>query len=212
MTTKIFDAAGVERDMPWLRGAYGNVTIEQASGQRFALVEIRESDGPAVLFVRVLNEEGAAHAGQPVANHWPDAVPALQDLSGGGLKTMPYPTACVQFVAGDGSTGFGLGGGSYITNPASGGPHTVWVLSPSLPSDVIRGLGWKAGTNHRGPMRLTFQITGDAGADYPEPSVEPGNIGYLVALAAGLPGTWSAAKVALAAKARLDALLEVDDV
>ncbi len=173
-TMKIFDARGDERDMAWLRAEYGNIRVERVGAPCFQLVEIRETDGPAILMVCVLNEQGGAQEGQPVAVHWPDA--GLQDLTGGGLKTLPFPRACVQRVDSTGWTGFGLGGGSYITNPEVGGPHTVWVASPSLPADVVFGLGWKALTNHRGPMRLTFRLVNDVMPEpEPEPEPEPGS-------------------------------------
>ncbi|QLQ05112.1 MAG: hypothetical protein HZY76_02710 [Anaerolineae bacterium] len=38
-----------------------------------------------------------------------------------------------------------------------GGPHTLWVVSPSLPSDGLTRVGWLGGTDHRGPCRLTFR-------------------------------------------------------
>ena len=35
----------------------------------------------------------------------------------------------------------------------------MWVLSPSLKSDGLAGVGMLGGTNHEGPLSLTFQIT-----------------------------------------------------
>ena len=66
-----------------------------------------------------------------------------------------------QFTDSNGYTGFGLGTGSYIKDVAEGGPHTIWVLSPSLSSDGLTGVGMLGGTNHRGPLSLVFQIDRD---------------------------------------------------
>ena len=127
----IFDRDGVVRDWPWLRAKYGNVQMLDAGNrEKFALVGIRETEGPAVLMVRVLAYEGGPQKYQPVANHWPD--PTLQDLSNGGLVTLWHERACVSTTNENGDVGYGLGGGSYIKDLAEGGPHTVWVLSPSV--------------------------------------------------------------------------------
>lgn len=210
MTTRVYDKNGQERDIAWLRSEYGNIQIERATGQRFELTEIRETDGPTVLMVGLIGETGAPHPGQPVGHWWPNANAAMtSDLTPGNFKTLPYTRAAYERTDGSGWTGFGLGGGSYYDPAASSGPDTIWVLSPSLPSDIVRGLGWKAGTNHRGPMRLTFRITS---APEPEPVLPPeldSDLGYLVMLAAGMPATWTAEKTATQAAARLAALREV---
>ena len=173
MAPKIIDAGGHERDLSWLRATYGNVQIEPATGQRFELIEMRETDGPSVLMVCLLNEQGLPHAGQPVGHWWPDpSAAATIDLSGGGMKTLPYARAAVERTDSTGWTGFGLGGGSYY-DPAGQGPDVIWVLSPSVASDVVRGLGWLPGTNHRGMMRLTFRLVDDV-SGVPEPEPEPG--------------------------------------
>ena len=156
----IFDKNGVQRDMAWLRQKYGNVQfLDAGPGKKFKLARVDETEGPAVIKVRVLNEQGLPQAGQPVANHWPD--PALPDLRNAGLKTLWRDRAVHQPTDSAGFTGFGLGTGSYIGNLQEGGPHVVWVLSPSLASDGISGLGMLGGTVHEGPLFLTFQIGED---------------------------------------------------
>lgn len=68
----IFDKNGVQRDMAWLRQKYGNVQfLDAGPGKKFKLARVDETEGPAVIKVRVLNEQGLPQAGQPVANHWP---------------------------------------------------------------------------------------------------------------------------------------------
>lgn len=124
--------------MAWLRSKYGNVRfLDAGAGRKFRLVRVDETTGPATIMVRVLAADGSNQNGQPVANHWPDD--SLPDLRGGGLRTLWQPRAITQSTAG-GHTGFGLGTGSYIRNPAEGGPHTIWVLSPTLKSDGLAGV------------------------------------------------------------------------
>jgi len=156
----VFDKNGVQRDMAWLRQKYGNVQfLDAGAGKKFKLARVDETEGPAVIKARVLNEQGLPHAGQPVANHWPD--PTLPDLRNAGLKTLWRERAVNQPTDSAGFTGFGLGTGSYIGNLQEGGPHVIWVLSPSLTSDGLSGVGMLGGTNHAGPLFLTFQIGED---------------------------------------------------
>lgn len=162
MAPRVYDIHGTERDISWLRLKYGNVRfLDAGPGQKFRLVRVDETSGPAAIIVRVLDVQGASMTGQPVANHWPD--PNLPSLSGGGLQTLWHPRAAVQRTE-SGHTGFGIGTGSYIRDLAEGGPHTLWVLSPSLPSDGLAGVGMLGGTNHDGPLSMVFQI----GMDEPE--------------------------------------------
>jgi hypothetical protein len=157
---EIFDKNGVQRDMAWLRQKYGNVQfLDAGTGKKFKLARVDETEGPAVIKVRVLNEQGLPQTNQPVANHWPD--PTLPYLGDSGLKTLWHDQALYQNTDSAGFTGFGIGTGSYIANLQEGGPHTLWVLSPSLASDGLSGVGMLGGTNHAGPLFLTFQVGED---------------------------------------------------
>jgi hypothetical protein len=145
--------------MAWLRSKYGNVRfLDAGPGRKFKLVRVDETSGPAAIVVRVLDDAGSSQNGQPVANHWPDNE--LPSLAGGGLKTLWEQRAIVQRTEG-GHTGFGFGSGSVIRDLALGGPHTLWVLSPTLPSDGLAGVGWLGGTPHDGPLAMVFQIGED---------------------------------------------------
>lgn len=160
MPPQVFDATGVQRDWTWLRERYGNVQfLDAGAGQKFRLARVDETEGPAVIKVRVVNSDGVPQANQPVANHWPD--PNLSDLRDQGLQTLWRDRAVFQYTEMSGFTGFGLGTGSYIHDLQEGGPHVVWVLSPSLPSDGMSGIGMLGGTNHKGPLYLTFQTGED---------------------------------------------------
>lgn len=172
MPPEIYDKNGVRRDEAWLRQKYGNVQfLDAGAGPKFRLARVDETEGPAVLKVRLLNQQGLPHSSQPVANHWPDnSLPYLGDS---GLQSLWRDRAIYQNTDGAGFTGFGLGTGSYIANLQEGGPHTVWVLSPNLASDGISGLGMLGGTNHAGPLFITFQIGEDAPPPTPPPPTPP---------------------------------------
>jgi hypothetical protein len=157
MLPDVFDKDGARRDWDWLRSRFGNVQfLDAGAGAKFRLARVDVTEGPATLKARVLDASGAPHGGQPVANNWPDNT--LPDLRNAGLMTLWKDRAVYQQTEPSGFTGFGMGPGSYIRDLAEGGPHTVWVLSPSLPSDGIGGVGMLGGTNHEGPLFLTFQI------------------------------------------------------
>ena len=170
MTPDVYDKDGARRDWDWLRDRFGNVRfLDAGPGAKFRLARVDVTEGPATLKARVLDDQGAPHGGQPVANNWPDNT--LPDLRNAGLMTLWKDRAVYQQTEPSGYTGFGIGPGSYIRDLAEGGPHTVWVLSPSLRSDGISGVGMLGGTNHEGPLFLTFQITnGDPVT--PEPPVQ----------------------------------------
>jgi hypothetical protein len=172
MPPEIYDKDGIRRDEAWLRQKYGNVQfLDAGAGPKFRLARVDETEGPAVLKVRLLDRQGQPHSSQPVANHWPDS--SLPYLGNSGLKTLWRDRAIYQNTDSAGFTGFGLGTGSYIGNLQEGGPHTVWVLSPSLASDGISGLGMLGGTNHAGPFFITFQIGEDTSPPTPPPAPPP---------------------------------------
>jgi len=171
MAPEIYDVNGTQRDMTWLRETYGNVQfLDAEEGPKFALTRVDETTGTALIKVRVLDLTGLPVQGQPVANHWPD--PSLPDLRGSGSQTLWHDRAHVQNTDSNGLTGFGLGRGSYIGDLSEGGPHTLWVLSPTVYSDGLSGVGMLGGTNHNGPLSLTFQIQDQV---TPPPPPPPGS-------------------------------------
>lgn len=205
MLPDVFDKTGAKRDWAWLRANYGNVQfLDAGAGAKFRLARVDETEGPALLKVRVLDRQGLPQPYQPVANHWPD--PDLPDLGNAGLKTLWRDRAVYQPTDGAGFTGFGLGTGSYIGNLVEGGPHVVWVLSPTLPSDGVSGLGMLGGTNHAGPLFLTFQI----GNEQPEPNPQPepnttDDLDRLLGLCAPMmTSTWTPAEIVSRAWSVLD--------
>ena len=170
----VLDLNGNMRDWAWLRAKYGNVSYLEADGYpKFQLIKVEEMEGPQTMLVSLQDENGAPHSGQPVVLSWPSLLQPSQDLPylPAGSKSCYTLRGVVQRTE-NGCTGFGLGGGSYISDPATGGPYSVFVLSPSTYSDCLTGTGWLGGTNHMGPCRLTFRIV-PAGVT-PDPDPEPG--------------------------------------
>lgn len=182
VTPQIYDAEGGLRDLTWLRANYGDLQfLSGGHGPKFVLSAIRETKGPSAIVVlvhRLQNGSRVPMLTQPVANYWlnmrldPDNS-SIKSL-GPELKSRYQNVACVQYTDGvESSTGFGMGGGSYYTPTVSQrGPHTVWVLSPSYPSDGVLGLGMLPGTNHWGMLRVEFELREEA-SQPPEPEPEP---------------------------------------
>lgn len=156
MAVEVFDHNGQSRDLAWLEQTYGARFLDGGSGAKFKLVRIDVTDGPAVFFVQVFDKNGTNKVNQPVANSWPGVEHDEKgvDLQGGS-RSVWQRFGIIQRTSVVGDTGFGFGGGSVIRE--QGGPHTLWVVSPSLPSDGLARVGWLGGTNHRGPCRLTFR-------------------------------------------------------
>jgi len=171
MQPEVRDRHGAVRTLDWAWQEYGVLwwPAPQSDGSKFALTNIRETDGPAIITVVVVDENGSPQRHQPIANHWPDET--LQDLTRGGLKTLWHHRALVQETDNRGVTDFPFGGGSVIKDTDGGhigGPHTLWVLSPSLPSDGLARVGWLGGTNHRGLLELVFRIVREEPQPPPE--------------------------------------------
>ncbi len=170
-SVKVYDLRGQERDWAWLRDKYGRIELLDAGDPpKFALVRIDETKGPAVIKVRVIDQNGAPIARQPVINHWPD--PKLPDLTAGGFRTLWHDRGLPQHTNPEGFTDFALGPGSFIRDKEAGGPHTIWIGSPSYPSDGVEGVGMLGGTNHMGPMSLTYVLITDP---IVKPSPPPGS-------------------------------------
>ena len=182
----VLDLNGTMRDWAWLRAKYGNVSYLEAAGYpKFQLIKVEEMEGPQTMMVSLQDENGAPHSGQPVVLSWPSLAQPSQDIPviPAGSKSCYTSRGVIQRTE-NGCTGFGLGGGSYISDPAVGGPYSVFVLSPSTYSDCLTGTGWLGGTNHMGPCRLTFRIVAAGVAPEPEPEPEPGADDELVGLVA----------------------------
>lgn len=165
---KVYDVTGAERDADWLAATYGARLVAAADApKKFALNKVQVTEGPATAVVEVRDAHDAPLAGYVVGFYWPDA-PSIARLP--DLQTRYKDRAAQQVTDANGLTGFGLGSGAYVFAPADGGPHALWVLSHEWPSDVLERVGMLAGTNHQGPLRLTFTLreTPQIVADVPE--------------------------------------------
>lgn len=60
MTPEIYDKNGNRRDIDWLRQKHGNVQLLDAgAGPKFRLTRVDETEGPALVKVRLLNAQGS---------------------------------------------------------------------------------------------------------------------------------------------------------
>ena len=118
---------GVQRNYGWAVNKYG-VRVEQMGGWGYHSVELRERSGPSSLDVWVYRANGLPAANVRVEFHWPGDM-------------------AVQYTEATGKAGFGYGPGSWIYDPAAGGPHWLVVNSASS-CDAVSRLGMLAGTVH----------------------------------------------------------------
>jgi hypothetical protein len=123
----VYDMYGVQRTYQWAVNKYG-VRVEQRSGQGYHCVELRERSGPSSVEVWVYEANGLPAGNVRVEFHWPGNM-------------------AVAYTEVSGKAGFGYGPGSWITDPAVGGPHWLVVNNTST-CDAVSRLGMLAGTPH----------------------------------------------------------------
>ena len=171
----------VVRSMDWLEREYWPLEILEPSyedraryGGWFRLELIAVTAGDATLTVEVFDEGGNPMPSMWVANFWPDAPDQIPE----GVASRWREIADLERTDAGGKHGYGLGPGSYVLDASVGGPHWVWVVSPSKPSVCVGRLGMKGGTNHEGPLRVRFVLTpyDDSGSPGPEPGPVRGDI------------------------------------
>ena len=124
---KVYDMYGVQRTYQWAVQKYG-VRVEQISGWAYHRMELRERCGPSSVDVWVYQSNGLSASNVRVEFHWPGDV-------------------MVQYTGTSGKPGFGYGPGSWIYDPAIGGPHCLVVANESS-CDALSTLGTLAGTPH----------------------------------------------------------------
>ena len=173
---RIFDGDGKERDAAWLEARFGPVNVRSSTAESaYRLVELRESIGPAVYVVKVVDEFGDPLDEEIVARHWPyrKENPELPELPPNEwfARGVYGPTNA------NGDIGFGSGGGDYYdptgTNPKVGsvGASSFWVLE--FPSDCIENCGTLAGTEHSHLDMVFRWVEGDVPPDPPDPPDPP---------------------------------------
>lgn len=178
---KVYDINGNEQDWNWMVSRYGNVKhLESPSYPKFALKEVRCTIGPAIIKVEVQDTDGKPKVNQPVGNYWPNQELGgyVKTISASQVKqTFGKPSACIQNTDSNGLTGYGIYVDSYIKDKVEGGPHTLWVLSPSVSSDGISGVGMLGGTEHEGPLNPVFKLVNSAPINDPDTDNDTNNNG-----------------------------------
>jgi hypothetical protein len=124
---KVYDVDGIERTYQWAVNKYG-VRVEQIGGWGYHCVELRERSGPSSVEVWVYEANGLPAGNVRVEFHWPGDM-------------------AVAYTESSGKAGFGYGPGSWITDPAVGGPHWL-VVDDTSNCDAVSRLGMLAGTPH----------------------------------------------------------------
>ena len=160
---RVYDASGAERDWAWVVEQYGPLEITEAEPVVAAdgfkkvirLVELREKFGPATCVVNVRKVDGSPMVGVNSAWHYSTA-PMLPDWM--DAQSMWEPNADFGPTNDNGDVGHAMSEDStYYPDRPEIGPYTTWVLSSKLPSDLYRGIGCKAGTEH-GHLDAIFQV------------------------------------------------------
>lgn len=170
----VYDHQGRQRDEAWLASVYGaRVLYTSRDSAHFALERIDVTEQAPVFQIVVTDSQGQPAPGISIADHWPGVETDEKGVD--LLLHTPQPIvplwrrhALLQPTSPTGTTGFGFGQGSIIG--PDGGPHTLWVFSPDVPSDGLAGVGWLGGTQYRGPCRLTFRRVAGVVAPPPPPS------------------------------------------
>ena len=176
---RIFDVDGVERDPAWLSARYGPVNVRPSTAfGAFRVLELRESIGPAVYVVKVLDEDGQPMQNVMVARHWPyrDENPELDVLPNNEW----FQRGVYGPTNENGDIGFGTGGGDYIDPTgqmvvrgvplATVGASSMFVLE--WDSDCLENMGTLGGTEHA-HMDTTFGWVEGEPDPEPEPEPEP---------------------------------------
>lgn len=125
---RVYDASGTKRDLQWAQDKYG-VRLEVYEGKGWHVTQMRERvNAAAAVEMYFYDEFGSPRSGLPVEFHWP-----------GGHDS--------KLTEVDGKVGFAYGPGSWVNDPAVGGPHWI-VIVDGEPQDNLSGLGMRALTNH----------------------------------------------------------------
>lgn len=190
---------GQIHDLAWLRQTYGaGIMFHQAAApHRFALREVNVmTSGETILRVWVVDAAGRPAIGQPVTYSFPTLQDPSQDLAAipNAYCSRWAPRGVLNKNRADGSgrVEFEIGSNSWIRGGR--GPYAVWVLSPSIESDCLDGIGWQMATEHHGPCELVFEEINASGAPdggedetpAPEPSSSPDLVSALDRLTATL--------------------------
>jgi len=155
---RVFDGQGQERDWEWLIGSFGAVNLERAKTDAdpplaYRVASLHDTDGPAAMVVRVVDQDDNPLEGIHVVRYWSGA-PKLPEWP--SLVSLWKDEGVHGPTNKDGDIGFGIGAGEYYSVP-NGGPCAVWVADEAGPSDLISGLGMLDKSKHR-HLNVTFRL------------------------------------------------------
>lgn len=155
----VVDHNGQERDWDWLVTTFGEVRLEQAKtaegqARAYRVVRLEAVKGPSVLIVKVIDQKGSTLTGIQVARHWPDA-PELPYLP--APASLWHRHGILGTTGALGEVGFVMGVGDEYRPPDTGA-SAIWVADPGGPSDLVRGIGTLAGTDHL-HLNILFQCS-----------------------------------------------------
>lgn len=163
MAIQAFDYLGNPTTVEALQARY-KFTIRMTDkvstdGEVFRLVKIQEKRGPVscVINIREKSDLAGTDLAHPraAAWYWPEAPQRTK------LQYDWFDRYDICYVGPNGDVGPGMGEGSFIH--ADGGPHKIWVLSPSTPSDIIEGIGWLETHDHVEPWFQLVDATTEFG-------------------------------------------------
>lgn len=148
------------QDLAWLQAHYapGLRVLRSTLKAAFRLRKINiMTSGDKLLRVWVFTKDGKPAIGQPTTYTYyrlDGTNPGLPAITGVIDCWAPRGVLNKNRVDGTGKVDYEVGDQSWIKNGV--GPYAAFVLSPSIGSDCIDGIGWLGGTNHEGPMELFF--------------------------------------------------------
>ena len=162
--TIVYGSDGGVHDWAWLQANWGK-RIQCAelgsSVHHFHLSAVAiDISGNTNVSIYCSYADGSPCISQPATYSFP-----LLDEPSSALATIPTDYVTRYAIRGvtnknltlNGFLGFQQGSGTWINSDTGQGPLSVWMLSPTTPSDGITYTGWKPGTEHHGPVILYFK-------------------------------------------------------
>lgn len=187
---EVFTPHNGTQDLAWLQAHYGAgiqlLRSAQKSAFRLRKINIMTS-GDTVIRIWAFNKNGQPAVGQPVTYTYyrlDGTNPDLPAITGVVDKWASRGVQNKNRVDGTGKVEFQIGSDSWIKNGT--GPYAAFVLSPSIGSDCLNGIGWLGGTNHEGPVELFFYE--ESGDEPPPPPPDDGDNAAVLAAIAVLNG------------------------
>lgn len=157
---EVFTPHDGTQDLAWLQANYAPglrvLRSQQTAAFRLRKINIVTS-GVTNLTIWVFDKNGKPAIGQPTTYTYyrlDGTNPSLPAITGTVDLWAPRGVLNKNRVDGTGKIDYQVGSDSWIKNGV--GPYAAFVLSPSIGSDCIDGIGWLGGTNHEGPMELFF--------------------------------------------------------